>query len=288
MDEQYICELDKRKLVKVGGNEAESFLQGILTCDLEKIPPSGAGFGGLLSPQGKILFDFFVIRESSGFLLDTNAEQVDELVRRLTFYRLRADVTLEVFDGKIRVFAIWGGEIPSLEEAIIVSDTRLKDMGWRIYTKSMPAGMKPASHAVYHAHRVKLGVPEGGTDYQYGNAFPHEALYDQTGGVDFSKGCYIGQEVVSRMHHRGTARKRIIQIGSEDMIPEPGTKITISGKIAGEITSSSGSMGLAILRLDHICQAISGGKAILADGVTLVVQIQSWATFDWPAIQQAE
>ncbi len=287
MEKQYCCELDNRRLVKISGSEAESFLQGILTCDLEKIPPSGAGFGGLLSPQGKILFDFIVVRENSSFLLDTDAEHADELVRRLTFYRLRADVTLELCNSEIRVFAIWGSEISHNKETIMVVEPRMSDMGWRVYSKSVPVDIEPVGQEIYNAHRIKLGVPEGGIDYHYGKAFPHEALYDQTGGVDFSKGCYIGQEVVSRMHHRGTARKRIIQISSKNMIPAPGTKITVREKSAGKITSCSGHIGMAIVRLDHIGQAVNSGEAVLAAGVTLIPHIQSWAEFDWPAIQQA-
>ena len=124
--------------------------------------------------------------------------------------------------------------------------------------------------------------------YHYGNAFPHEALYDQTGGVDFSKGCYVGQEVVSRMHHRGTARKRIIQISSENSIPVPGSKITISDKSAGEVTSAAGNIGLALVRLDRVGHAIENNLELLAGNIVVTPQIQPWASLNWPGDKQAK
>jgi folate-binding protein YgfZ len=287
------CELDNRKLLKIGDGEAASFLQGILTCNLDTILPNGAGFGGLLTPQGKILFDFFVVRDGSDFLLDVDAGQIDELVRRLTFYRLRADVSFEICSDGTKVFACWGNGVQLPEagdnvEGIVITDPRLDKMGRRIYSKLAPAGMKSANMEQYDAHRIKLGVPEGGLDYHYGNAFPHEALYDQTGGVDFSKGCYVGQEVVSRMHHRGTARKRIIQISSENTLPEAGSKITISDKNVGEVTSTAGNKGLALLRLDRVGQAIENNLEILAEDIIITPQIQTWASFSWPGDKQAK
>ncbi len=293
MDQLKYCELDNRKLLKIGNSEAESFLQGILTCNLDTILPNNAGFGGLLTPQGKILFDFIVVCDGNDFLLDVDAGQIDELVRRLTFYRLRADVSFEICSDGTKVFACWDNDVqlPKVGDNvvwIIITDPRLDKMGHRIYSKSIPAGMKPANMEQYDAHRIDLGVPEGGIDYHYGNAFPHEVLYDQTGGVDFSKGCYVGQEVVSRMHHRGTARKRIIQISSENSIPVPGSKITISDKSAGEVTSAAGNKGLALVRLDRVGQAIENNLEILAGDIIITPQIQPWASFNWPGDKQAK
>ncbi|MCP4182193.1 MAG: folate-binding protein YgfZ [Hyphomicrobiales bacterium] len=292
MDQPKYCELYNRKLLKIGNSEAESFLQGILTCNLDTILPSSAGFGGLLTPQGKILFDFFVVRADSDFLLDVDANQIDELVRRLTFYRLRADVSFEICSEGTKVFGGWANgvlrpEVSDNVEGIIIVDPRLDKMGIRIYAQSTPERMKLDDIRQYNAHRIELGVPEGGVDYHYGNAFPHEALYDQMGGVDFTKGCYVGQEVVSRMHHRGTARKRIIQISSKNIIPLPGSKITISDRSAGEVTSSAGNKGLALLRLDLVGQAIKNNQEILAGDIIITPQIQPWASFSWPSEKQA-
>lgn len=292
MAQMKYCELDNRRLVRIGNSEAESFLQGILTCNLDNIGSDKAGFGGLLTPQGKILFDFIILREGDGFILDVGEEQIDELVKRLTFYRLRADVSFEVSSDGTKVFACWGNsdqrpEADDIDEAMIVTDPRLGKMGCRIYSKLPPAGMQSANVAQYHAHRIALGIPEGGTDYHYGDAFPHEALFDQTGGVDFSKGCYVGQEVVSRMHHRGTARKRIIQISSENPLPEAGTNITVSDKSVGEVTSVAGHEGLALVRLDRVRAAIDNEVEIMAGDSVVTVQIQPWAGFGWPGDKQA-
>ena len=123
---------------------------------------------------------------------------------------------------------------------------------------------------------------EGIADYAYGDAFPHEVLFDQFSGVDFSKGCYVGQEVVSRMHHRGTARKRIIMIKSDRQLPEPGTKIMAGTKPVGETGSSSGTIGLAMLRLDRVKDAIDAGVGMHADDIEVNASIQPWANFDWP------
>ena len=286
------CELENRELLKIGGGEAESFLQGILTCNLDTISPNGAGFGGLLTPQGKILFDFFVVRDNGDFILDVDARQIDELVRRLTFYRLRADVTFDVGNGETTVFACWNvdTQMPEVRErvtTITIADPRHDEMGYRIYSKTSPVGMKRENIEQYNAHRIELGIPEGGVDYLYGSAFPHEALYDEIGGVDFSKGCYVGQEVVSRMHHRGTARKRFIQISSESTIPEPGSKITISEKSVGEVTSAAGHNGLALVRLDHVGRAIHNNQEIHIGDIIVTLHIQPWVNFDWPGGREA-
>jgi folate-binding protein YgfZ len=282
MSEQQFCRLDERKLVKISGSEAEVFLQGIFTCNIEEIPARGAGFGGLLSPQGKILFDFFVVRDGEKFLLDIDTTMVDEFVKRLAFYKLRADVQLDVCGDEIEVFAVWGGTIPNVDSALIIADPRLPEMGWRIYSNSTPQNVQMSPSADYEKHRITLGMPKSGVDYLPGGAFPHDALYDQNGGVDFSKGCYVGQEVVSRMHHRGSARKRVIQIMGDEQLPQPGTKITVEGKSVGEITSLSGKLGMAIARIDRIGNAVANSTPVMAGNVSLKPIIQSWVNFDWP------
>ncbi|WP_099900809.1 YgfZ/GcvT domain-containing protein, partial [Methylobacterium frigidaeris] len=198
--------LPDRTVVAVTGADASSFLQGLLTCNVETLPEGEARLGALLSPQGKILFDFLVSRAPDGFRLDVARDRVTDLVKRLTLYRLRAQVTIEVLP--LAVVAGWGAEAPSPA----LRDGRLADLGWRLYLPEDEAPATDADAAAYAAHRIGLGVPEGGTDFALGDAFPHEALMDQLGGVDFKKGCYVGQEVVSRMQHRGTARTRIVPL----------------------------------------------------------------------------
>ena len=279
-DNQY-CELKNRKLIKVGGSDAFEFLQGILTCNLDTIKNNGAGFGGLLTPQGKVLFDFFIIYSDGVFLLDTIDELADDLIRRLTFYRLRADVSLEMKDD-MKVFAHWSAAPESSDDAILIADPRLEKMGWREYSSSSSIGSDEKTTEDYQAHRIALGVPEGVSDYAYGETFPHEALFDQMGGLDFAKGCYVGQEVISRIHHRGTARKRIIQISAEKDLTVGTEKITAGQKTIGELRSTTGKIGLASLRLDRTHDAIESGKDIYVDEIKVLVQIQPWVNFDWP------
>ncbi|MCF6321908.1 MAG: folate-binding protein [Rhizobiaceae bacterium] len=282
MAQQYSSELANRALLKIGGEQAEVFLQGILTGNVEDIADKSAGFSGLLSPQGKILFDFFVIRDGKSFLIDVDKTLEDELLKRLTFYRLRADVTLEAVKDGTRIFALWGGSKPDSDGAIIAADPRLAKLGWRQYSSANPVDAITKPAAEYHAHRIELGMPQGGEDYTYGATFPHEALYDQNNAVDFSKGCYVGQEVISRVHHRGTARKRIIQVSTETELPAKGTQIIADGKTLGEMCSVSNRNGLAILRLDRVRDAHAADSKISADGIDLNIQIQSWADFGWP------
>ncbi len=274
--------LEDRAIVAVGGSEANTFLQGILTCNVDNIGENFAGFGGLLTPQGKILFDFFVVHRADGYLLDVRADMAQDLLRRLMFYRLRADVSLKIIDD-VFIFALWGNDNKPESSDLLVTDPRHEKLGWRIYGSEAPKGVMLSTNDHYQKHRVEIGMPAGGVDYEYGKAFPHEALFDQIAGVDFAKGCYVGQEVISRMHHRSTARKRVIQVSANVSLPVSGSTIKTDGKSVGEIKSTSGNNGLALLRLDRVRDAMDAGQKLVAEEVTITPQIQTWAKFDWPA-----
>ncbi|GJD61711.1 CAF17-like 4Fe-4S cluster assembly/insertion protein YgfZ [Methylobacterium frigidaeris] len=269
--------LPDRTVVAVTGADASSFLQGLLTCNVETLPEGEARLGALLSPQGKILFDFLVSRAPDGFRLDVARDRVTDLVKRLTLYRLRAQVTIEVLP--LAVVAGWGAEAPSPA----LRDGRLADLGWRLYLPEDEAPATDADAAAYAAHRIGLGVPEGGTDFALGDAFPHEALMDQLGGVDFKKGCYVGQEVVSRMQHRGTARTRIVPLiyrdGPAVPVAEP---VTAGERSLGQTGSGAGSRGLAMLRIDRLGEALAAGETVLAGGRAVEVEKPGFATFAWP------
>ena len=263
--------LNDRSLIKISGEEAESFLDNILTCKVIGLEENEASFGALLTPQGKILFDFFLIKKDASFVFDIATNLAEDFTKRLTFYRLRAKVTIEA-QPEIIVHAMWDNANTNPE--ISVLDPRLEAMGWRDYSGKTPDGEK----ADYTTHRINNGIPEGGTDFDYGDAYPHEVLMDQFGGVDFKKGCYVGQEVVSRMQHRGTAKKRIIIVKSKDQLPAPKIAITADGKTAGTLGSISGSIGLAMLRLDRIAKA----ETILAGEIELKSQLPNWVNFKMP------
>ena len=213
--------LPDRGVVRVDGGDAEKLLQGIITNDMDCWPAQPAVIAALLTPQGKILFEFFVARHGGGFLLETAADKTAELVKRLEMYRLRAKVDIEDASDEFVVLAVWARAAAPPEHAEQMShmfDPRLPELGMRTLCgarcriatdgRSRPRGQRDA--ADYHAHRIALGVPEGGKDYAFGDTFPHEANLDLLNGVSFTKGCFVGQEVVSRMQHRGTARKRVV------------------------------------------------------------------------------
>ncbi|MGH6824289.1 YgfZ/GcvT domain-containing protein [Methyloceanibacter sp.] len=278
--------LSDRAVARVSGPAASGFLQGLITNDIDKAKPGGAIHAGLLTPQGKILFDFFVVPAGEGFLLDVAKAKVGELVQRLGFYRLRTQVEIAE-DRSFAVAAAWGAPPRFPDGAVAYADPRLPELGHRILlpagTSLGDLGCTLASEDLYHAHRIALGVPEGGRDYAFGDAFPHEAMFDQLGGVDFNKGCFVGQEVVSRMEHRGTARKRIVGVEGEGPLPPEGTDITAGGTSIGTLGSVSGSAGLALLRLDRAEAAEAAGQVLRADEMTVALRIPAWARFKTPA-----
>ncbi|ABY32673.1 YgfZ/GcvT domain-containing protein [Methylorubrum extorquens] len=275
-----IALLPDRTVVAVSGPDALPFLQGILTCNVETLPEGEARLGALLTPQGKIQFDFLVSRSDDGFRLDVAAERVADLVKRLGLYRLRAKVTVAA-DPTLGVAAAWEGA-ETAAETVRVRDGRLPALGERLYFAE-GAFSADATEDAYHAHRIGLGVPEGGRDFAFGDAFPHEALMDQLGGVDFKKGCYVGQEVVSRMQHRGTARTRILPIVYRDgPAPEPGTEVIAGARSLGVTGSAAGDRGLATIRLDRLGDALAIGEPVRAGGTIAAVAKPEFARFAFP------
>ena len=275
-----IARLDRRGVVTVAGPEAEKFLNDLVTADVSATTSGRAAYAGLLTPQGKVLFDFVVFRGDDGFLIDVLREKAAELAKRLGFYRLRAKVTIADRSEDLHVLAGWGGAAPQ-SDGIVAPDPRLADLGWR----AIVGGAAPvdATEANYDAHRIALGVPEGGIDFAFGDVFPHDADFDQIGGVDFTKGCYVGQEVVSRMEHRHTARRRIVTVSAVSPLPQKGTDVVAGGKPLGILGSSAAGTGLALVRLDRAKDAIDRGEPLTAAGIPLTLAIPPWARFTWPA-----
>jgi tRNA-modifying protein YgfZ len=278
--------LPSRAVLKIGGADAHKFLQGLITNDIGKVHGQDGVHAGLLSPQGKVLFDFFLVAHGDGFLADVAREQVEGLLKRLAFYRLRAAVEIAA-DPSRQVAACWGGKPATPPGAILYADPRLQALGYRAFLVqgSDPAslGCEAASENDYHAFRIGLGVPEGGKDYAFGDAFPHEALFDQLHGVDFAKGCFVGQEVVSRMEHRGTARKRVVPVEGAGPLPAPGTSIEAAGAAIGTLGSVAGSSGLALIRLDRAEDALARGERLAAGGVGIAIRRPAFARFTMKA-----
>jgi folate-binding protein YgfZ len=285
--------LSDRGVVKVSGEPARGFLNGLFTCDMGRLSPGKARFGALLTPQGKIVVDFIVTEapaeDDGGFFLDCPRALAAALVDKLGFYRLRAKVTVEDLSGALGVVAIWDGARET-EHALCYPDPRLPDLGLRAILPPGSAAEAAADLAAsvateeeYDQHRIALGVPRGGTDFVYGGTFPHEADMDQLHGVDFDKGCYVGQEVVSRVQHRASARTRVIPVAYDELQPMAGLPVMAGDKEIGMFGSAAQGRGLALLRLDRASDALAAGTPLTAGGVRIQPMKPDWATFAWPA-----
>jgi folate-binding protein YgfZ len=269
--------LADRGIVKVSGEDARRFLDGLVTTNVELVAPGHARFGALLTPQGKIIVDFLITEISAGqgggFLLDCPRALAKQLADRLGFYKLRAKVSVEYLSDSLGVLAAWDGE-PAPKPELTFADPRHDNMGWRILVPEELAaktaeaiGATRVDASAYEAHRIVCGVPRGGIDYVYGDAFPHESNMDRLHGVDFDKGCYVGQEVVSRMEHRGTARTRIVRVRLDGSAPEAGVPVTAGDKSLGTMGSTADGLGLALLRIDRAADALDAGLPFMAGGL---------------------
>ncbi|WP_269931544.1 CAF17-like 4Fe-4S cluster assembly/insertion protein YgfZ [Aminobacter sp. HY435] len=277
--------LADRAIVDVSGPDAEHFLQNILTVDLAALGEREAKPGALLAPQGKIMFDFLVSRSGESALrLECRADIADDFVRRLMLYRLRAKADISKQD-QVVVSVSWEDDSAASQSDSTVRDSRFQQPVFRHYGTAPAAS---ATEAGWHAFRIANGVAESGADYALADAFPHDVLLDQLDGVGFKKGCFIGQEVVSRMQHRGTARRRVLLISGASDLPEPGTDLVASGKVVGTLGSVSGKTGLAIARIDRVKAALDAGAVIAAGDVTVTPAIPDWARFTYPEVAGAE
>jgi folate-binding protein YgfZ len=257
--------LPDRGVVKVSGEDARNFLNGLVTTDATLLRPGIGRFGALLTPQGKII--------GGGFLIDCPRALAQGLAGKLGFYKLRAKVAVEDLSDSLGVLAAWDGE-PVVKPDLAFADPRQAALGWRILVPEELAqkvagliGAELVDSSAYDAHRIAAGVPRGGLDFTYGDAFPHETNMDRLHGVDFDKGCYVGQEVVSRMQHRGTARTRTVRVVLEDFSPEPGTAILAGDKSIGTMGSTSGRNGLALIRIDRAADALDAGVPLTSGGL---------------------
>ncbi len=269
--------LPDRGVVSVKGADAQHFLQNLVTNDVDGLAPGDAGYGALLSPQGKVLFDFLLFAVADGYLLDVPKALATDLVGRLGLYRLRSKVEVADRSADMEIQVAWGMDTPPGD---FTADPRVSALGYRriadLGDEPMDAGIELDADA-FADHRVNIGVPAGGDDFSYGDAFPHDADIDQLAGVDFRKGCFIGQEVVSRMQHRGTARRRIVHVRGSGL--SPGADIMDGDLPAGSVGSTVGRTGLALVRLDRAAQASAAGRSLTVNGHPVEIEVPAWASF---------
>jgi tRNA-modifying protein YgfZ len=289
--------LGARGVVKVAGDDARQFLHGLVSTDILTLTGGVARFGALLSPQGKIVADFIVAEAQAaaggGFFLDLPRSLATTLVGKLNLYKLRSRVIVEDLSEILGVLAAWGGT-GATTQGLSYADPRLPELGLRVMlpphlasAAAAELGATLVEASEYEAHRIAFGIPSGGIDFSYGDVFPHETDMDQLGGVDFAKGCYVGQEVVSRMEHRGIARTRAIPVSYDGAAPAPGAPITAGERQVGRMGSAAGGSGLALLRLDRVAEALSRNEPLLAGGVPIRPIKPDWARFEFPGESKA-
>ena len=281
--------LSDRGVLRVSGPDATDFLQGLITNDIHACQSGTAIHAGLLTPQGKILFEFIVTGSDAGYLIDCSAELIEALAKRLALYKLRSQVEITNLTGSLTVAALWPDEDISADQAF--PDPRLPLLGKRVIAEANiiqtimgNANLNTVDLADYHSWRIQLGIAEMGQDYGTGEVYPHEANFDQLNGVHFTKGCYVGQEVVSRMKHKTSIRKRFVPVAFIGKLPPMGTTVLANGKSAGVIGSSSSDRGLALLRLDRI----EGAATIAAGDTALTILKPDWADFEVPGATPME
>lgn len=254
---------DRRAVLALAGEAPADFLQGLVTADMRRLAPGRAVYGALLTPQGKFLFDFVAVAGAEGaVLLDVAADRAAEVERRLVLYRLRRRIAIG--PTPLRVTLAWDGAEPPAG-LLAVPDPRDPALGLRLYAEApVPVpGAEPADRAAYDALRVRLGIPEAGAELLPEETYILEAGFERLGGVDFRKGCYVGQEVTARMKHRAELRRGLVRVRVEGAAPPPGTPVMAGDRPAGLMGSAVGGEGLALLRLDRLAGPLTAGAARL-------------------------
>jgi tRNA-modifying protein YgfZ len=264
--------LSSRAVISVAGEGAKDFLQNLVTADIEGLKPGEATYAALLQPQGKILFDFFILADTGRYAIDCSDAQKADLMKRLTLYKLRAKVSLSDGDEEVGVAEV------KPAASLSYTDPRTPELGFRLIAGK--GSLPEAAEAAYRGERIRLGIADSDEDIGSGELFPHEANLDQFGAVSFKKGCFIGQEVVSRMEHRGTARKRIVPLYSPEGAPTKGSAVAADGKAIGTVLSASGKDALALIRLDRLKDAVEAGTGLLTEAGPVHVRKPDWARFE--------
>lgn len=283
-----LATLPDRAIIEITGDETLAFLQDLITADVENLKSGEAAHGGLLTPQGKILFDFFVLTTASGVLIDCAREQRDALLQRLMMYKLRLPLGIAARDD-LSVAVCWDAKPGELPEAVTCfTDPRLAALGWRLVGPvSALDGLESADAGAYRLVRYRSGIADS-LEVGSGELFPHEANYDQFGSVNFKKGCYVGQEVVSRMQHRGTARSRIVPVEAQSGLPEAGAPVMAGSRQSGKLIAASGNHGLAVVRLDRAAAAVADGSGLSVDGVAVTMHKPDWARWPDPTVGEQD
>ena len=272
-----------RSVIAVGGPDRVEFLQGLISNDTTKVAPGQAVWAALLTPQGRFLNDMFVADDGQGtLLLETERERAAALARKLSLYKLRSKVTVEDRGEGLEVAVAYGPDATAtlpIDGAVAFADPRLPELGIRVIASPGTAarllqakGFSAAPLQSYDELRVSLGVPDGSRDLVVEKALLLESGFDELNGVDWQKGCYMGQELTARTKYRALIRKRLFPVKVEGALPEPGAAVRLGDQEVGELRSGAGGHALAILRVD----VARSGQTLSAGDTRLVAEIPSW------------
>lgn len=268
--------LPNRAFIAVTGEDAEDFLQGIITTDVPSVAAGEASPGALLTPQGKIMFEFLISRTADGFLIETDAAAGDALAKRLTLYKLRAKVAITKVEADA-VTVSWDRTPP----APAIRDMRFGRAGIDLFRTPTAGG--DAALSAYTSLRIAHGISGGAEDGDATEFFPHDLMMDRNGGLNFKKGCYVGQEVVSRMQHRSTARRRLVVVTAAAALPAAGTAITVNSREIGTLRTVEGRNGLAVVRIDKAGEAMASGTPVMVGDALVTLALPNWSGLDFPA-----
>jgi folate-binding protein YgfZ len=270
-----IATLDHRRVIAVDGEDRVSFLQGLVSQDMERAATGIALWSALLTPQGKWLAEFFVFSDGSRLLLDVEAAQQEMITTRLSRFKLRAKVAIAATPYAVQV--AWGGPAPAAENGLIAADPRLDAAGWRILAD--PPLAETATAGDWDAYRISLGLPDGSRDLETEKTVLLEAGFDELNGISWTKGCYMGQELTARTRYRGLLKRRLVPVTISGPAPEPGTPVLSGERDVGTMRSVAGGQGLAVLRLD----VLNAGPLACGDA-TLTPVVPSWMKLPATAI----
>ena len=298
MEKSFVLLMD-RGLIAIEGEDTRTFLQGLVSNDVNRVSEDRAIHAAFLTPQGRYLHDFFIMQLGGALFLDCEIERRDDLIKRLSMYKLRAKVTLGVPAGEYVIAAMFGeGALEALElppepgraiafgGGVAYVDPRLPEAGTRavILRKRFVNILKrhefnPAPPTDYDIHRMSLGLPNGSCDLKVEKAFLLENGFDELNGIDWDKGCYLGQELTARTKYRGLVKKRLMPVEVDGALPPPGTPVMLDGQEAGEMRSGQDKVGLAMIRLENLEQAAESDTGFTAGEARLLLRKPDWAVF---------
>lgn len=299
MPEKFFAILPERGLIAVDGDDSRTFLQGLISNDAHKATSQRALYSAFLTPQGKFLHDFFLAQIDNVLVLDCEGPRAADLKRRLGIYKLRSKVTVADRTGDFAVVAVFGadalaalglppepGAAKSLGNGIAFVDPRLVAGGARAILPKADAramlqavGLSEASAEAYDRHRIVLGLADGSRDMEVEKAILLENGFDELQGVDWKKGCFMGQELTARTKYRALIKKRLVPVSIEGPAPAPGTPLMLDGKETGEMRSARDGVGLALVRLEAWPEGEKLGRPLAADAATVIPRKPDWAAF---------